>query len=345
MSATPSSACEPTADESVFRRAIVDMGLATANQTITLTPLTGGVSSDIRRVQVGARTFCVKRALAQLKVAQVWTVDTSRNAAEVAYFRTVGAWLPGFVPQLLGEAAQAGLFAMAYLAPATHPLWKAQLLRGESDSGLAWQVGARLSAVHRLSAQAVELRDRFGNDALFEALRLDPYLRTTARRHPALAGTLNALADRTRDTHLALVHGDVSPKNILAGPEGPVLLDAECAWFGDPAFDLAFCLNHLLLKGARSGQSRAHYAPACRALTHAYLAGVDWEAPAALEGRAAALLPALLLARIDGKSPVEYLVSDHEHDAVRAFAVPRIVTAPTQLEPVIDDWTAGDTRA
>ncbi len=54
------------------------------------------------------------------------------------------------------------------------------------------------------------------------------------------AGTLAA--------KIALVHGDVSPKKVPAGPRGPVFLDAECAWYGDPAFDLAFCLNHLLLK-------------------------------------------------------------------------------------------------
>ena len=40
----------------------------------------------------------------------------------------------------------------------------------------------------------------------------------------------------------------MSPKNILVGPDGPIFLDAECAWYGDPAFDLAFCLNHMLLK-------------------------------------------------------------------------------------------------
>ena len=111
----------------------------------------------------------------------------------------------------------------------------------------------------------------------------------------------------TLTTKRALVHGDISPKNILHGPDGPVFLDAECAWFGDPAFDLAFCLNHLLLKGAREGADRTRYIAAFSALAGAYLAGVDWESASAIEARAAALLPALFLARVDGKSPVEYL--------------------------------------
>ena len=97
----------------------------------------------------------------------------------------------------------------------------------------------------------------FANDATFEAIRIEPYLRATARAHPSLAGRFDALAGETLATKRALVHGDVSPKNILKGPHGPVFLDAECAWFGDPAFDLAFCLNHLLLKGARAGADRS----------------------------------------------------------------------------------------
>ena len=75
-----------------------------------------------------------------------------------------------------------------------------------------------------------------------------PYLLATARAHPDRAAALESLAETTARTKFTVVHGDVSPKNILIGPRGPVFIDAECAWFGDPAFDLAFCLNHLLLK-------------------------------------------------------------------------------------------------
>lgn len=329
-------------DDAVFLDALRALGLVRPGESVRLTQLTGGVSSDIRLVHVGDRIFCAKRALAQLKVAQVWEAPVERNAAEVAYFRTVGAWLPDFVPVILGEEPAAGLFAMSYLEPATHPLWKTQLLNGETSAGFAAQVGAALVEVHARSARAPGMASAFDNDASFEALRLAPYLRATAGRHPALASRLNALADTTCNTHLALVHGDVSPKNILAGPRGPVLLDAECAWFGDPAFDLAFCLNHLLLKGARAGHTLALYAPAFNALSAAYLEGVDWEPRAILEARAAALLPALLLARIDGKSPVEYLTLDSEQAAVRRFALPRIGAPPATLHSLIDDWTKED---
>src|SRR5690606_24157272 len=103
-------------------------------------------------------------------------------------------------------------------------------------------------AVHAATAADAQVAGQFPTLPLFEALRLDPYLRATGRRHPRLAARLDALADRTAAGRIALVHGDVSPKSIMSGPRGPVFLDAECAWYGDPAFDVAFCLNHLLLK-------------------------------------------------------------------------------------------------
>ena len=138
-------------------------------------------------------------------------------------------------------------------------------------------VGRDLGLIHARSAADPDIPAAFANDATFEAIRIEPYLRATGRAHPELASRFDELARVTLATKRALVHGDVSPKNILQGPAGPVFLDAECAWFGDPAFDLAFCLNHLLLKGAREGADRARYGAAFSALAGAYLAGVDWE--------------------------------------------------------------------
>jgi aminoglycoside phosphotransferase (APT) family kinase protein len=134
------------------------------------------------------------------------------------------------------------------------------------------------------------------------------------------------------------VHGDVSPKNILCGPHGPVFLDAECAWYGDPAFDLAFCLNHLLLKCAWVPQHAGEFHSCFDALGVAYLRGATWESPAALEARAASLLPGLLLARIDGKSPVEYLQQESSRDRVRHAARSMLQRAPATLAEVRHRW-------
>jgi aminoglycoside phosphotransferase (APT) family kinase protein len=316
------------------------LNLVGADEAVRLTPLTGGVSSDICVVETASRRFCVKRALARLKVSAVWEAPLERNAAEAAWIRTVGAWLPNAVPTVLGEDRRLGLFAMTYLPPRDNPVWKAALLKGAVDLDFAETVGRDLAQIHARSAADPTLPLAFANDATFEQIRVEPYLRAAARAHPDLAARLNALADATLGVKHALVHGDVSPKNILCGAAGPVFLDAECAWFGDPAFDLAFCLNHLLLKGARHGVDRAPYCEAFRRLSQAYRAGVTWKAPDAVEARAAALLPALFLARIDGKSPVEYLTRDDEKHAVRRFARPLIAEPIPRLSAIVDLWSA-----
>ena len=316
------------------------MGLVKADERPEILPLVGGVSSDIRLVVTERGRFCVKRALARLKVAALWEAPVSRNAAEVAWMRCVDQWLPGAAPAILGEHRAAGLFAMAYLDPADHPLWKTNLLEGHIDDAFAGQVGRRLATIHARSAGDPAIAAAFANEQTFDEIRLDPYLRATGRAHAALRARFEALADRTGSVRSALLHGDVSPKNILAGPDGPVFLDAECACMGDPAFDLSFCLNHLLLKGARAGIDPRRYIGSFERLSETYLAGVTWEDAAELEARAASLLPALLLARIDGKSPVEYLTTDAERDAVRRRAIPLIVDPPSRLGAVAAAWTA-----
>jgi aminoglycoside phosphotransferase (APT) family kinase protein len=229
---------------------------------------------------------------------------------------------------------------MAFLAPDEHPVWKTLLRDGAIDTAAAARVGATLGRIHAASADRAEIAERFRSDEIFYAIRLEPYLVATGRAHPALAGRLAALVETTRTTRRVLVHGDFSPKNILLGPAGPVILDAECAWYGDPAFDLAFVLNHLLLKGAWRAQWRDRYAEAYRALADAYLAHVAWEAPADVEARTAALLPGLMLARVDGKSPVEYLTANHEQDEVRRFAREHLIEPVASLGTLVRRWCA-----
>ena len=295
------------------------MGLSDNSQTLEATPLRGGVASDIWHIRLCGRSLCVKRALERLRVAQEWTVSTERNDFEVAWLKTVNRIVPGAVPAVLGHAPANGLFAMSFLPPEDYPVWKQQLADGVVDPETARKLGETLAAIHSATAGSKKIATDFASDELFAALRIEPYLVATARRHADLAVQLEKIAERTMHTQKALVHGDVSPKNILVGPDGPVLIDAECAWYGDPAFDLAFCLNHLLLKCAWKPAHRRSYISCFDTLHSAYLHRVNWEPTADLETRAMALLPALMLARVDGKSPVEYL-DGAGAELVRAFA-------------------------
>ena len=312
-------------------------GLAGPREAPPGEALAGGVSSEIWRVDLARGSVCVKRALPRLRVAALWEAPVERNAYECEWLRFAASAAPGAAPRVLAQDGRA--FAMEYLPQERHPVWKSLLARGVADETFAAAVGARLAAIHAASAGRSEVAAAFPTDALFHALRLEPYLAHTAMRHPGHADALQALLARTASTRLALVHGDVSPKNILAGPGGPVFLDAECAWYGDPAFDLAFCLNHLLLKSLWVPAAKTRFLACFDALSRSYLGAVQWEAPADLEARAASLLPGLLLARVDGKSPVEYL-GEPERERVRGFALPRLERPPATLHAVRSEWHA-----
>ena len=280
----------------------------------------------------------MKRALEKLRVAADWRAPVERSHSEVLWLKLAEGLGRPLAPRVLAESIGDHLFVMSFLPPDRHPSWKTELAAGRIDVALAAQVGRDLARIHSATAYSADAARDFANGALFNALRLEPYLLHTATRHPDLAGRLTALAEETLDTEIALVHGDVSPKNILAGPDGPVFLDAECAWFGDPAFDLAFCLSHLLLKCVWRPQHRAAYLATFDALTHAYLADVRWEPRDGVVERTGALLSALLLARVDGKSPVEYLTETGDTGFVRKVARELVAKDAIGVEEVAWTW-------
>ena len=318
--------------------ALTRMGLRRAGESPTISPLPGGVSSDIVRVDLDGGPICVKRALPRLKVEADWQAPIERNRYEVEWMRTAGRIVPGAVPRILGEDRESGMFAMEFLDPASHPVWKTQLRDGEISLDTAREVGRRVAAIHQNTAGDAVIARGFATDHIFFPIRLEPYLSATARKHPDCAGQLEHLVSVTGANRKALVHGDVSPKNILAGPRGPVFLDAECAWYGDPAFDLAFCLNHLLLKCVWRPHWQARYLECFDTLADSYLAGVTWEPRAGVEARASHLLPGLLLGRMDGKSPVEYITVEQERDRVRHVARALLLEPVDELGEVRNAW-------
>ncbi len=296
------------------------MNLACASETPAIVPLTGGVSSDVYRVELASGPICVKRALPKLRVAAEWIAPVERIHSEADWFRFGGEAVPGSVPRILAEDKEAHLFAMNYFEPKDFPVWKAQLLEGRVDSDFARRVGHSIAAIHRASAGKANVAAKFAHDGMFMALRIEPYLLYTAKMHPDRAPRIEAMARDLAKARIALMHGDVSPKNILAGKDGPIFLDAETACYGDPAFDLAFCLNHLLLKCVWAPAHASAYIRAFDALRQAYFEQADWENAEALERRAAGFLCAFLLARIDGKSPVEYITDPAHKEFVRRTA-------------------------
>jgi aminoglycoside phosphotransferase (APT) family kinase protein len=333
----------PDSSEEEARAALIRHGLVAAGARPRFERLTGGVASDIWKVELPRGPVCVKRALAKLRVAQDWRAPTARNANEVAWMQAAGRVVPDAVPEIFLADPDNNLFVMAYLDPAAHRLWKQLLRDGIAEPATAVAVADRLVRIHAATAGDAAIAQRFATDEIFYAIRLEPYLAATARHYEGLgrhdvAKALHDLVAVTAASKRCLVHGDVSPKNILIGSRGPVFLDAECAWYGDPAFDLAFCLNHLLLKCLWRPQSGRDFLACFDALAATYLRSAAWEPVSELESRTAHLLPGLFLARVDGKSPVEYLTEEKDRNRVRKVATALLRQPVARLGDVRAAW-------
>ena len=320
-----------TADVDIVRE-LRGAGLA-GEGDVVLEPLTGGVSCDVWKVETPSGPIVVKRPLPQLRVAAEWRAPIERGQAEVRWLKRARDVDPWIAPEVLAELPTGHAFAMRFLPDC--PVWKDELVAGRVDGDFAAAVGRGIVAVHAATANNAADRDAFPNDEMFCALRVDPFLLHVARKDTELAPALNALADDLVARKVALVHGDVSPKNILVSPDGPVFLDAECAVYSDPAFDLAFCATHLLLKAVWLDDLRLEQAAGL--LVDAYRAGIDWEDADGLLKRAGGLTAALLLARVEGKSPAQYL-TDPEHRRIVRDQARALVLAPQSIDALVANW-------
>ena len=318
--------------ESDIIEALRDAGLA-GEDDVLLEPLTGGVSCDVWKVESPTGPIVVKRPLPQLRVAAEWLAPIERGISEVRWLRRARGVNPSLAPEVLAELPTGHAFAMRFLPGC--PVWKDELMTGRVDVAFAAQVGKGIAAVHAATAYNETDRADFPNDEMFRALRVDPFLLYVAQHDADLAPALTALAADLVSRKIALVHGDVSPKNILVSADGPVFLDAECAVYGDPAFDLAFCTTHLLLKAVWSGDARL--GEAATALVAAYRAGIDWEDANDVLLRAGKLTAALLLARVEGKSPAPYL-TDPDHKRIVRDQARALIRAAQPIDALVAHW-------
>lgn len=324
----------PEVHASLKRMGLVD------ERGASLVPLTGGVSSRILLVETDVAQFCYKQALPKLNVKDDWYAPVGRNRSEVAWLRMANRVLHGIAPSVLAVDDEAMAFAMEYFAIDEHPIWKAELQQGSETAAPAAAAGRVLATLHSATARRADIASSFANHDDFHALRIEPFFLAVARRHTELGERITDTAKRTDDARLALVHGDYSPKNILiGGKHGVVILDAECATFGDPAFDYAFCLTHLLLKARGYPSYFKNIVAATYAFKEAYRLGIAWEPIDSLEQRALSILPILLLARVDGKSPVDYLVHS-DRVATREFTLGQICDPKVNnnIDLFLKDW-------
>jgi tRNA A-37 threonylcarbamoyl transferase component Bud32 len=291
--------------------------------------LAGGVSN--RTVWLQRETgeaWVLKQALAKLRVQVDWFSDPSRVHREALGLR----WLEKLAPQgtitpLVFEDRERHLLAMEAV-PEPHENWKTMLLRGDIDPGHVDQFAEILRSVFVHSPRYRELPGVFADRSFFESLRLEPYYQYTAAHVPEARDFLNRLVADTRAVGVSVVHGDYSPKNVLVRDGKLVLLDHEVIHWGDPAFDVGFAVTHFLSKAHHLPQFRGTFIEGARRFVAALPPGVTG-------ARGARHTLACMLARVAGRSPLEYL-DDAGRARQRRIIVDLMSSPPTSVLHLIN---------
>ncbi len=304
--------------------------------------LSGGVSNRTVYVErPNGVAWVLKQALARLRVQVDWFSSPQRIHHEALGLR----WLaqlapPGAITPIVFEDHEHHLLAMQAV-PQPHANWKTLLLAGSLEPNHVEQFARLLGAIHRNAyLQREQVAPAFDDRSFFISLRIEPYYSYTAEQIPEAARFLTTLIEDTLASRLTLVHGDYSPKNILVYNHRLILLDHEVIHFGDPAFDLGFSLTHLLSKAHHLPNLRAAFADSARlywSVYHQTLADLEWAD--GLQARAVRHTLACLLARVAGRSPLEYLDA-HERTRQRTVVVALMQNPPTTVDDLSTRFTA-----
>lgn len=284
-----------------------ERGIVAATERVRVEALGGGVSNLVFAARADSGGYVVKQSLGRLRVADEWLAPRERTLTEAAAMRLVQGLTPAAVPRLV-DCDETRFALVMTLVPAGWTDWKSRLLAGHTEQWAARELGSTLARWHSATADGRGVPTQFADPAAFVALRVDPYHREVMRRRPELAGPMQELVEQMLHRRACLVHGDFSPKNVLIGDDGLWVTDFEVAHLGDPAFDTAFLVTHLLLKSVHRPAATHQYLACAKAFLAAYQEAVD-PALASPGGYLSRQVGGLLAARVDGKSPAEYLTA------------------------------------
>jgi 5-methylthioribose kinase len=336
---------EPNALADYLRRT----GRIEPNETPEVEPLSGGVSNRTVLVnRPNGEAWVVKQALEKLRVATDWYSSPNRIHREAAGLRRLSELEPDSTVPFVFEDFDYHLLAMQAVS-LPHWNWKSLLLAGKPCDDHIRQFGEILAGIHlKAFERRGDLALEFADCSFFESLRIDPYYAYTAAQIPEASCFYSSLISDTRQCAVTLVHGDYSPKNILVSQGRLILLDHEVIHWGDPAFDVGFSLTHLLSKGHHCAARRFEFARAARMYWQLYaesVANVAWMD--GLEMRVVRHLLGCMLARVAGRSPLEYLDAA-ERVRQRQAVLELMRAAPATVEEAISkfieavDQNAGD---
>lgn len=280
----------------------------------------GGVSGAAAIVKTDDGDVLVKQAYEHLKVAAEWKCDPKRikveNDALIQYRKIV----PDCVPAPISFDEENWIM-IREAVPEDWKMWKADLM----DGILNWEIARKsidsLCKVHNATALDEEVREKFKEARFFYELRISPYIEYLINVYPELREKADKLYHLLMTKQIALIHGDYSPKNILVKDNDICILDFEVAYFGNPCFDTAFFSNHFLLKAVKNRDISEKYIEMLAYMMDRYFDNTKYADRREMERMTVQTLGFLFLARVDGKSPVEYLKREEDKQIVRKAAM------------------------
>ena len=332
-------------DEENVAGYLVSKGFAGREQDVQVTRLGGkwgtmGVSSTLLKVELPDASYVLKQPMPNLAVKDDWPADPDRIFMEERCIETLSEMFGrDMVPQVVFVDRDNYIGMFTYIPP-DWVLWKRHLLDGKVDHRIAVKVGEILAHIHNETHMDPKMAARFAENRIFLQLRVDPYYNTIARRVPEVRDLVLAEVERVLSTKIVLVHGDYSPKNVLVNGTDIVLLDHEIAHWGEPTPDFSFCLSHLSLKfihmSMEATKVRYEYLDTIKKFSGAYADNITFWDRDQLNKVAVRGLGCFILARIDGKSPVEYISRDDTWNVGRRISKRLILDPHPTLEEAYD---------
>lgn len=268
--------------------------------------LTGGVSNVVIAITTANQKLVLKQALAELAVSEKWEADQRRAIVEANAIELFNKLTPNQVPKLIFLDPDRFILVLERV-PVGSTVWKSDLLAGVINPDIGLKLGATLASWHNYGEKSAEAKLKFMEDSLFEQLRIDPFYRFVATKNPQIEVPIRKLINELEGDKTTVVHGDFSPKNIMVATNDDIyILDFEVTHVGNPVFDLAFLTAHLLCKFFRT-DDRLH----AKLLANTAISFLkEYQTLRRISPSVTRHAALIALARVEGKSPVNYLSTD-----------------------------------
>ena len=269
-----------------------------------------GASSTIIMIIRETEKLVLKQALRRLKVKKEITAPLDRNLREQDCIDLMNSFLePGIIPEIRFRDRDNCLFVMTS-APDEAIQWKKMLLEGQVDLSIGVKIGQILAKIHNHTANNKKIYEQFKDNSIYILGRIDPCYREIQKAIPELREAMRKIIDGTVTRQEALCTEDFNPKNTLVKDRKFMLVDHEGAHYGDPSFDVGQFIAHIFLKSIHNWEIKDAYFDLVQSFWNGYCDEISVWSSKAFEPMVVKHTMAMMLGRVVGKLPVEYLVEE-----------------------------------